>query len=34
MCGKDAKDKEHLFEMADEAMYEAKKQGKKTYAFR
>ena len=33
MDGKDARDKAHLFEMADLAMYESKKQGKGTYTF-
>ncbi|MBP5608661.1 MAG: GGDEF domain-containing protein, partial [Lachnospiraceae bacterium] len=33
MNGKDAKDTANLFEKADEAMYESKKQGKGTYTF-
>ena len=31
--GKGAKDRSQLFEMADEAMYQSKKQGKSTYTF-
>ena len=33
MNGKGAKDRSQLFEMADEAMYQSKKQGKSTYTF-
>ena len=31
--GKDAKDKEDLFEKTDAAMYRSKKSGKRTYTF-